>query len=433
MSANHSAEVLETRALLTLFVVDAPTDDANDLAGVADGQLSLREAIFASNTNAVFGDAAAGSPDGDVIVFANALSGMTISVSQGQFTIGDDIQINGSGLNAPLTLDSGGLSRLFLIETSASAGAVSAVTLAGLTLANGDTSGSVGDDGGAISISNDEQVTLTSVTIRDNTADGRGGAIFNGTGTLTIRNGTVIEGNTAAGAAADDGGGGIFNNGGTLVIDGSAGFVSISNNVATGASGSGGGIFSTAGSVTISDTTIDFNSANRAGGGIEIVTGTMLLNNVNLIGNDANGTAGTANPGNGGGLHVSGIANVTIDSGSVFGNAAAREGGGLWNQAGATLTIRNGTLIQSNDALGAAADDGGGGIFNNGGILKIDGTLAAVEIASNRATGLLGSGGGIFNLTGGVVTINDTTIHDNEAKRRGGGLKKQRMSAESPD
>ena len=39
-TGNAVAEILESRTLLTLFVIDTTTDDANDLTGVADGQLS---------------------------------------------------------------------------------------------------------------------------------------------------------------------------------------------------------------------------------------------------------------------------------------------------------------------------------------------------------------------------------------------------------
>ncbi|MEZ6137407.1 MAG: hypothetical protein R3C53_21165 [Pirellulaceae bacterium] len=74
-------------------------------------------------------------------------------------------------------------------------------------------------------------------------------------------------------------------------------------------------------------------------------------------------------------MHVSGdTATVTIDGGSVFNNLAASEGGGLWNQAGSTLVVQNGTLIDSNEAFGNDATNGGGGIFNNGGVVNVTGS-----------------------------------------------------------
>ena len=79
---------LEDRTLLTNYVVNAATDDAADLAGVADGVISLREAIIAANTNAAHGDAPAGSAAGDTITFDPAVFGpgliQTITIGNGE-------------------------------------------------------------------------------------------------------------------------------------------------------------------------------------------------------------------------------------------------------------------------------------------------------------------------------------------------------------
>ena len=451
-----ATESLETRSLLPLFVVNTLTDSLNDSLGVSNGQLSLREAVHASNTNAAFGDAAAGSPDGDTIVFSDSLRGETVQVQQGEFVLSDDIRIIGStvgaGLSPGLTLSAGGLSRLFEIKTPGAAGSRADVQISNLILSDGRATAAVGGNGGAVLIQSNEDVTFRNVTVRDSIAAGNGGGISVGRGRSLVINGgslldnvagrnggglwknyarltildgvndVTIDGNLARGSAADAGGGGIYSSGCLVnILDISDNIVTISNNRATGTSGSGGGIFSGDGRLTIEEATIRTNSANRAGGGIEVVNGFVGLNNVNLIGNDVNGTAGAPKPGNGGGLHVSGIANVTIDSGSVFGNSAATEGGGLWNQAGSRLTIRNGTLIQSNEAFGNAAHDGGGGIFNNGGVVVVNGTTSTVQIVGNAARGTLGSGGGIFS-NGGIVTILSTSLTDNEAERAGGAI-----------
>ena len=50
-------ENLETRRLLANIVVNTLGDAASDGDGSTDGQISLREAIIAANTNAAFGDA----------------------------------------------------------------------------------------------------------------------------------------------------------------------------------------------------------------------------------------------------------------------------------------------------------------------------------------------------------------------------------------
>ncbi len=280
-------------------------------------------------------------------------------------------------------------------------------------------------NGGGLHITGSADATITGGEMSENLAASEGGALWNSTGTMTV-DGTLIDSNDAQGAAADNGGGGIFNNGGTLIVQNST---TITSNLASGSSGSGGGVFSTGGAVTISSSEISSNVSNRAGGGIEIAGGTLNLENVNLDDNNTGVAPAVAAPGNGGGLHVSGAADVDITGGTVNGNVAAKEGGGLWNNQG-VLTI-SGTTISGNDAQGDFVADpleivGGGGIFAEDGVGSVvinEGTT----ISGNYATGAQGSGGGILMATGTTLTINGTsgspvTISDNAASRAGGGL-----------
>ncbi|MEL7472970.1 MAG: hypothetical protein AAGK04_06585, partial [Planctomycetota bacterium] len=70
---------LECRKLLAAFVVDSPTDlTAND------GLTTLREAIVLANDN--------GASD-DTITFAAGLAGSTITLTQGELSITDGVQI----------------------------------------------------------------------------------------------------------------------------------------------------------------------------------------------------------------------------------------------------------------------------------------------------------------------------------------------------
>ncbi|MEM7785489.1 MAG: hypothetical protein AAF623_19235, partial [Planctomycetota bacterium] len=88
-------ENLERRDLLTTFIVNSLADDAS---GVPDGFVSLREAIIAAETNAAFGDAAAGMTDGDVIRFDDSLGGQVINLTSGSFWITEDLAIFGGDL-----------------------------------------------------------------------------------------------------------------------------------------------------------------------------------------------------------------------------------------------------------------------------------------------------------------------------------------------
>ncbi|WP_146461858.1 beta strand repeat-containing protein [Rubripirellula tenax] len=290
------------------------------------------------------------------------------------------------------------------IEVATDPSSRNALTLTGVELSD-NNAGVLDDDataaapgnGGGLHITGSGNALVSESLVSENIAANEGGGLWNGSGTLIVEN-TQIVNNIASGAASDAGGGGIYNEGGIVFVNDSM----LVGNIADGTAGSGGGVLSAAGRVSLFDTLVSANVANRAGGGIESTSGASInLDGARLIDNVA-GPAGTAAPGNGGALHVTG-------------NLAAREGGGLWNDKG-TLTV-DGTTITGNIARGPAADDGGGGVFNNGGNLVI----SNASIASKVADGLSGSGGGVFNF-GGTATIADSSITGNVANRAGGGI-----------
>ncbi len=271
-------------------------------------------------------------------------------------------------------------------------------------------------NGGGLHAGGDAVVELFGGSVSGNTAVEGGGLWISGTGTLTTSvlmgttTGTAIADNTATGADPDQGGGGIYNVGGAVTLSGG----SITGNMATGAAGSGGGIFHGGGMLMVSGVSIVGNTANRAGGGIETRDGSTARIAASNLTNNVAGPAGSAMPGNGGGLHVTGDGDVTFVGGSVAGNTAANEGGGLWNGAG-EMSV-NGTTIRDNTASGAGAANGGGGIFNLSGLVSLD----TVLVAGNTADGLAGSGGGVLNL--GTLTAINSTFAGNVANRAGGAI-----------
>jgi hypothetical protein len=264
-------------------------------------------------------------------------------------------------------------------------------------------------NGGGLHVTGDGNVAIFASSVVGNTAASEGGGLWNDTGSMNVV-GTRISGNSASGSAPDNGGGGIFTGGGTLNLS----LSSIAENTADGPAGSGGGIFAAGGTVNVAASRIDGNTANRAGGGVEVVAADVNISASALTDNVA-GPVGAAAPGNGGGLHVTGAdSEVRINLSRITGNTAASEGGGLWNDAGSTMTI-NASIISRNQALGAAPDNGGGGIFNNGGMLEIN----LSSITGNSAAG---NGGGLFLGDGGEVHIRASQISRNEAAGNGGGI-----------
>ena len=252
-------DALEQRLPLTTFVVTSLGDDIAN-----DNVVTLREAIEAANTNAVVGDVAAGEVDGDVIQFDPSLIDGTISLTQGQLTITDDVTIQAGNLN--ITVDAQDLSRAFEINSA-------------------------------------ESVSLGQINVTGGSAEIGGGLLASGTGDVIVFGGDYF-GNIATG----DGGGAIYSDAGNLFVSGGTSF---NGNFADGASGSGGAIFNAGGIAIVEDAVFTLNVANRAGGAIEIAGGDLFLTNIEAFENAA-GPAGAAAPGNGGALHVTGGGQVVV-------------------------------------------------------------------------------------------------------------------------
>ena len=340
-------------------------------------------------------------------------NGGTLDVSNA--TIINNVADGAAGSGGGILNDSGVLSVTTTVLSGNTAvragGGIEDNSVAGNTLTldgvdfTGNTASAAPGNGGGLHITGMGDANITGGTATGNIAAAEGGALWNSLGVMTV-DGMTIDGNEAQGADADTGGGGIFNNGGTLNIINTT---TITNNLATGASGSGGGLLSVDGDVTITGITFDGNAANRAGGAIELIEGTLTIDTSLLVNNDVNGTAGTAAPGNGGALHVSGnAATIDITESTIDGNSAANEGGGLWNQDGSTMNVLTSTVSGNSAAEG-------GGIYNNTGAIT---TVTRSTVSGNDATA---NGGGLAN-DGASLDLNAVTVANNTATGTGGGI-----------
>ena len=177
---SHGYQALEDRRLLAVFVVNTITDD---LSAQPDGLLSLREAITAANTNAAFVDAAAGDSSPDFIRFAPSIAGQTISLSGTELEITDGLVIRGD--NADITIDGGGQSRIFSVNTD------QRVAFTEITLTGGNAR-----EGGAVLTQGEGRVQFFRSNIINNRATASrsgGGAIFNLDSDVLLSNSQVIS------------------------------------------------------------------------------------------------------------------------------------------------------------------------------------------------------------------------------------------------
>src|SRR5262249_9479231 len=148
---------------------------------------------------------------GDTIVFDSSLAGQTITLTSGELPISQSLDIEGPGAGL-LALSGNTASRVFDISQNQKP---VAVTIAGLTIENGRSSGSYG--GGILNVSS--TLTLASDVLANNEALGQsannpanGGAIANRNGgTLTVT-GCLFTRNEARGSngGGDGDGGAIY-------------------------------------------------------------------------------------------------------------------------------------------------------------------------------------------------------------------------------
>ena len=345
------------------------------------GTVDVRRSEVIGNTATAEGGGLWNSATGTMTVVATELRANTASGNDadqgggGLFNDGGRLTVRSAEIHGNVadgTSGSGGgiLNNLGILDvrastiagnTAARAGGgveanVGTTTLTAVRLVDNDTGPTPGN-GGGLHLTGAGTVAVSDSRVTGNTASAEGGGLWNSaTGTMSVV-ATQVTGNTASGNEADQGGGGLFNDGGQLTVRLSA----VSENAADGTSGSGGGILNNKGRLDVVSTVLADNSASRAGGGIEANIGATTLLRVTLVVN----TTGP-NPGNGGGLHLTGAGVVDIARSLVVGNTATAEGGGLWNSATGTMTVTRSVVVGNDAPVGPDVfNDGGTFILNN--------------------------------------------------------------------
>ena len=391
-----AALVLATaaRAPAATFVVTTTADviDPND------GKVSLREAVLAANTSN--GKAAIALPAGTctlTLVGADEDAGLT-----GDLDITGHVTIQGAGAGATI-VDGGGLDRVFHVLPDVT------VTLTDMTIQGGNAATGVFRIGGGIW--NEGKLTLENCTVKDNTADYTGGAIFNGfsfeqIATLTVKD-CSLTGNSAGQ------GGAIFNEIGSDVAISRS---NLSGNFAMTGGASGGAILNNGDTMTVTDCILSCNSARIGGAvcafGSVTIAGSTLSNNCAVT--------------EGGAIWNSSVLLSLTDT-MVTDNDAGSNGGGVWNNGYAWI---GGSTFTGNSAPQGGAffvwnladvynstftDNGaleGGAVFSNGALDFHEST-----VSGNFAT----DGGGIY-VARSTTTLAESTVSGNEAEQQGGGV-----------
>jgi CSLREA domain-containing protein len=313
--------------------------------------------------------------------------------------------------------------------------------------------------GGGIAGSGNLQLTNATVTL--NQAGTNGGGVNGFSGIVNgVQSTLIISGGTVSQNTAGSTGGGIIgssttevtgttvsnNQAGTVTVSSGGGVASFASSTAgvttrltltnvmvsgNSASGSGGGM-SGSGSLRVTNSTITGNQAGTSGTGsgggisasVALVTGVTTL----LELTDVTVTSNTATGSSGGGISAFG-ANLNVTGGTIQNNSATFDGGGIAKGTGTNgafshtsqATIRN-ALIKDNHGTTASSD--GGGVANAAGPLEIRDSI----IEDNDA---LGFGGGLGNFNGGVTTIFDSSIRNNQAGLAGGGITQSNQASTS--
>jgi hypothetical protein len=245
--------VLEDRTLLSTITV---------LTNADSGPGSLRAAI-------------ADAQGGDQIVFDPSLYGQTITLTSGQLAVSKTLDIEGPGADQ-LAVSGNHQSRVFAIS-----GGVT-VTVAGLTITDGQAAGAPGQGGGIQNAGS--TLTVANVVLSDNRAlgvggNGAGGAIQGSSGaTLTVTHSLFLH-NQAIGSDAA-GGGAIFIAPGSTATIADSTFI---GNQTIGGDGPGvtgfargGGIFNN-GTFTVEDSSFVDNQAIAGNGGSGPPSGSFVL------------------------------------------------------------------------------------------------------------------------------------------------------------
>ncbi|MGH2685553.1 MAG: choice-of-anchor Q domain-containing protein, partial [Actinomycetota bacterium] len=238
-------------------------------------------------------------------------------------------------------------------------------TIENATLTDGDTDG----DGGAIEGTN-TSINVTNTTVSGNESGIDGGGVETSSGDIAVTS-SLFTGNSTTG----DGGG----------LRTGTSIMSVTDSLFVGnVAGVDGGAMraSSGGSYDIVRSTFASNQAGQDGGGLRFSSTEIRITSSTLSGN-------SAMTGDGGGVRDAGSSVFSVVNSTFSGNSAGDEGGGMWTNS-APLSLNNATVTGNTAPAG-----NGGGIGNENGTTTLSNTIVGGNPGGDCATstGAFSSGG----------------------------------------
>jgi hypothetical protein len=309
---------------------------------------------------------------GDTINFAPGLAGGTLVLTNGELDITKSITIDG-GTNADstpaITIDANGQSRVFDVASGLSGSPITA-TLDSLVMVNGYVAGV---NGGGIAVGNYDAVTVSNSHLAGNVAHYTAGTGGGSGGAISVGQSSLTLLNTTIDHnSAQKDGGGIYD---------AQGSVNVVNSTLSGNSaGVGGGVYNRLGTLTTVNATLSGNSASGDGGAIENFIATANLYDSTLTGNLSNDVGAIENEGG----------SLTLSNSIVAGNYGPQRGD-IVGDFGTRIYFRGNNIVGSPPAVtfGASIDT------SHGTYTQIDGTNSAAlqtvfaSVGNDPNTGVL--------------------------------------------
>jgi hypothetical protein len=245
-------------------------------------------------------------------------------------------------------------------------------------------------------------LTLLTSTLVGNHADnlGHDGALVNWDGSATLTD-TTIASNTAYAQSGNT------SNGGTMVLDhclisgnagglSSSGALTVTDCTFTGNTSFVGAGLENTGHATVTDCTFANNHTDNSGGAIVNIVGDLTVSGSTM-------TGGTALYG-GGILAFSG--HLSLTNSTISGNVAQRQGGGIYYNDG-LLEVSNSTIVfNTTTQRFPQVDWGGGGIYAEPGRVLVDNTIVAGNTTAQDGPDVLG---GVLSLGYNLVSQMDSS------------------------